>query len=650
MSTADTKYAIELSNDGVSFWLRETGKEWVLQGKAALDDPNFSEKIGQLKKNHMPKNGDPLLAQIRIPRSEVFVTTMELGGAVDDDAGSKINRFLEVNTPYKAKDLIIDRITNAASGKTYLAAVTKQTLTEAKEFISNYGFRAAYYTTKLKTADFPRPPRFYDGNPAAVVAPAPPPPVVPKRPNPTKQNLASPKKPTKTGAASFETVRNKAGLTPQTHSQKLKAAFANTPSAPPPKRISIGLPDPSPNNITTPQKTETPNLVAIPPTGSLKMPQSKTNADTKTGIFKPRILLLIGGIILIALLYWFYTVLFDGKAEISRLQQISDTPPIALSEPHGLSYQRLPRTTAVPNSPTVDRAANVETSAGLPPLSGTTLAKPEPLETAKDKQKRLTGRGTTTIKSQNPVALAQPEQPTPKPIAPSAAITTELIPTKEGTPGPEGITVFLGQPDIIPPRRNPLKVSTDPLKGILPKMRPPVIATIAKDAQNSLLAKADPALAGSRPKLRPAGLAIAQPKIINPSEIDIAIQQANNDSIRPRVRPKGLKPTTAKGRPVQVAAISPASARGTSIASPGTSPVNIQKEATEKTGLKKRRMLLIGVFGTPATRRAMLRMPSGRFVTVKPGQKISGWRVAAIGESSVRITKGSRNQVLRMPK
>jgi type IV pilus biogenesis protein PilP len=644
MSTADTKYAIELSNDGVSFWLRETGKEWVLQGKAALDDPNFSEKIGQLKKNHMPKDGDPLLAQIRIPRSEVFVTTMELGGAMGDAAGSKINRFLEANTPYKAKDLIIDRITNAASGKTYLAAVTKQTLTEAKEFISNYGFRAAYYTTKLKTADFPRPPRFNDGNPTTVATPVPPPPVVPKRTKPTNT-------PAITGAGNFETVRNKAGLTPQTHSQKLKAAFANTPSAPPPKRISIGLPDNSPSNITAPKKTETPNLVAIPPTGSLKMPQAQTNAATKTGIFKPRILFLIVGVILIALLYWFYTVLFDGKAEISRLQQISDTPPIALSEPHGLSY---PRTTAVPNSPTVDRTANVENSADLPPLSGTTLAKPEPLETAKDKQNRLTGHGTAAIKPQNPVALTQPAQATPKPIAPPTTITAELTPTKQGTPGPEGITVFLGQPDIIPPRRDPLTVSTDPLKDILPKMRPPVIATIAKDAQNSLLAKADPALAGSRPKLRPTDLAIAQAQIINPSEIDIAIQQANNDSIRPHPRPKGLASKIAKANPdgksVQVAAISPASARGTSIASPGTSPVNIQKEATEKTGLHKRRMLLIGVFGTPATRRAMLRMPSGRFVTVKPGQKISGWRVAAIGESSVRITKGSRNQVLRMPK
>lgn len=71
--------------------------------------------------------------------------------------------------------------------------------------------------------------------------------------------------------------------------------------------------------------------------------------------------------------------------------------------------------------------------------------------------------------------------------------------------------------------------------------------------------------------------------------------------------------------------------------------------ATERARLSKSSMNLIGVYGTASSRRALLRLGSGRYVKVKAGDKVSGWKISAIGESSVRIAKGKRNQVLRMP-
>ncbi len=652
MSTSDTKYAIELSNEGVSLWLRGTDGRFNLLGQAALDDPNFSEKIGKIKKNHVRKDGSKLLAQVRIPQSEVFISELDLAPGADDAARSKINRFLEAKTPYDANDLVIDQITNPASGKTYLAAVTKQTLNEAKDFISSYGFKAAYYTTKLDKTDFPREPRFYDGDHPAIALPAQskkqPRPIsdVPPLAKSTLQKEQSPREtplsaPEKARLSGFTTVRNKLLATPG--KQPDSTGFIPAPPRPPSpaihNRISIGLPK---------KKTHPPVSPTTPVTGSLKMPQGDANTISKTGFFNLRIIFLMVMVVVFAALYWFYITLFDGKEEISRLQQISDTAPVALSLPRELSYQKSPDT-----APYVDSKASVAPPRNSTSKTGVTLAKPEPLETAEDKNNILAGRIATLEKP-----LAIPVQPAPtapeatqEPASPTTAATAELTPTKEGTAGPEGITLYLGQPDIIPPHREQLKVSTDPLKNILPKMRPAGVAVIAEDLKNSLLIKADPDLADSKPKLRPTGLATAITQTVNPSEIDTAVQQANNGSVRPRTRPKSLTSTIANSdTSVQIAAISPDSARGTSVASPGASPINIQKEATEKTGLHKRRMLLIGVFGSAATRRAMLRMPSGRFVTVKPGQKISGWKVAAIGESSVRITKGSRNQVLRMPK
>ncbi|MFK5996689.1 MAG: hypothetical protein QM492_01125 [Rhodobacterales bacterium] len=709
MNTSDTKYAIELSNDGVSLWHRLASGGWDLLGKVALGEPDFSEKIAVLKKKYIPKDGSKLVAEVRIPRSEVFISKLNLEGASGDAATSKINRFLEKNTPYKAKDLVIDQITNMATDKTCLAAITKQTLKEASDFVSGYGFRAAYYTTTLDKADFPRDLKFYDGKRPDIAPPGAP--KVPPLTNKPAQEmpLTAPVKPDLSG---FKTVRSKLLVTPEIRPGKTSSLPPRPPSPTPRRRISIDLPKQ--------KETTTPALATAPVTAPLKMPLGEANTAHKGSFFNPRILFLIAAIVVAAVLYWFYITLFDGKTEISQRQQISDTKPVAVSEPHGLTYQIAPDA-----APYVDSTSSGDTTLNSNSESKIALPKPEPLETAQDRTDIKVGSIARPPKPPAQVIAPTPAAPkaTRQPDAPetaaqavtdaiAATTTAELTPTKEGTAGPEGIRLYLGQPDIMPPRREQLKVSTDPLKNIPPKMRsaefennhkaevplettpnavtetaptpppdadvttpdapdllasadpalktilpkprPSAIARIAHDAQNSLLAKADPALASSKPRRRPANLAVAKPQTINPSEIDRAIQQANNDNVRPRTRPKNLPSTAAKanrnGRPVQTAALSPASARGTSVASPGASPVNIQKEATEKTGLKKRRILLIGVFGSPATRRAMLRMPSGRFVTVKPGQKISGWKVAAIGESSVRITKGSRNQVLRMPK
>ncbi|MBE9477269.1 MAG: hypothetical protein IME92_08970, partial [Proteobacteria bacterium] len=246
---------------------------------------------------------------------------------------------------------------------------------------------------------------------------------------------------------------------------------------------------------------------------------------------------------------------------------------------------------------------------------------------------------TKTVDGQNQAADTDVAllEPAPDNVANGAEVITPVAP--ETTPIEDA-------PDL-------LAMADPALKSILPKSRPPSIATIAKEFANSLTASADPALSTLKPKIRPANLRIFAEKV-DPLEIEVAIRQAVGETLRPALRPKSLGKTVARTNAnaettALITKLSPDAARGTSkTGSP--SPVNIQKEATEKTRFNKKRMSLIGVFGKPSARHALLRMPSGRFVKVVPGQKVSGWKVAAIGESTVRITKGSRNQVLRMPK
>ena len=92
----------------------------------------------------------------------------------------------------------------------------------------------------------------------------------------------------------------------------------------------------------------------------------------------------------------------------------------------------------------------------------------------------------------------------------------------------------------------------------------------------------------------------------------------------------------------------PKSAKGTVKSAPPSNAI-VARAATEKSRFKKSRMNLVGIFGAPNKRRALIRLSSGRYVKVQNGDKVSGWKVSAIGESSLRIKKGSRDQVLRIP-
>ena len=73
------------------------------------------------------------------------------------------------------------------------------------------------------------------------------------------------------------------------------------------------------------------------------------------------------------------------------------------------------------------------------------------------------------------------------------------------------------------------------------------------------------------------------------------------------------------------------------------------RQATLENALPLRRMNLIGVYGSQGDRRALIRMPSGRYVKVAVGDRIDGGQVAAIGDGELRYVKGGRNVTLRVP-
>ncbi|WP_375551968.1 hypothetical protein [Rhodophyticola porphyridii] len=79
------------------------------------------------------------------------------------------------------------------------------------------------------------------------------------------------------------------------------------------------------------------------------------------------------------------------------------------------------------------------------------------------------------------------------------------------------------------------------------------------------------------------------------------------------------------------------------------SSATVTRAATTSNAINLRNVNLIGVSGTPSNRRALVRLPSGRFVRVSVGDRVDGGRVAAIGEDTLQYVKNGRNITLEIP-
>lgn len=80
------------------------------------------------------------------------------------------------------------------------------------------------------------------------------------------------------------------------------------------------------------------------------------------------------------------------------------------------------------------------------------------------------------------------------------------------------------------------------------------------------------------------------------------------------------------------------------------SSASVARQATIENAIPLNKMNLVGVYGVPSDRRALIRLPSGSYVKVKVGDRVDGGTVAQINDSELLYRKGSRTFSLAMPK
>lgn len=252
---------------------------------------------------------------------------------------------------------------------------------------------------------------------------------------------------------------------------------------------------------------------------------------------------------------------------------------------------------------------------------------------------------------------SRPDLPVPPMVSPLGPdVTFDLderglvIATTKGALAPSGVLIFKGKPEIIPPPK-PIREILNPisdLAGIRPVGRPTELKT-GVDAVFVQGRLTRPQLQRRAPKPRPLS---EQQQLAGddttPTKLAVLVSR------KPSGRPGDFAATVTKTQTLLAAA--------NATAEPGVKPgpvfesgpviptrASVAKLATTKNAIDHGRLNLIGVYGTPSQRRALLRLPSGLYVKVEIGDRIDGGRVASIGVDSLNYVKSGRNRVLTIP-
>ncbi|MEQ6204137.1 hypothetical protein ABMC88_13895 [Sulfitobacter sp. HNIBRBA2951] len=279
-----------------------------------------------------------------------------------------------------------------------------------------------------------------------------------------------------------------------------------------------------------------------------------------------------------------------------------------------------------------------------------------------------------------------------------------IIPTADGVVTPQGYTLVAASPPIKPPasltrtaaqpeiaavvsalaalrpqnrplglaerseRANLGGVSRVELAAFRPSLRPRSLQERArkqqedKDKEAAKAQEADEARATAAAQAATAAAAAALAVPAAPTEAPVAnapapaLQSATRfatpKSVRPDTRPRNFarivtRAKRAAPKETRVAAATAVAPRTVSPKLP--SKASVARTATVKNAINLRKVNLIGVYGKPSSRRALVRLANGRYKKVRVGDRIDGGRVSAISSSELRYQKGGRSVRLKMP-
>ncbi|CUH37385.1 Type II secretory pathway, component PulL [Jannaschia seosinensis] len=256
------------------------------------------------------------------------------------------------------------------------------------------------------------------------------------------------------------------------------------------------------------------------------------------------------------------------------------------------------------------------------------------------------------------VALVDPEVELPGPsVAPAD-------PDALGeAPAPEGYRIISGRPDVMPVPRPEAAApiaeadaapETEAEISILSRTRPvPRPEDISVDDETEAdEAEADDAAVEAAAAAAAASLVQSAQAAVDDTTSASGLAIAR--STRPSVRPAALAQTAVSSSAGAAASVSRSPQTAAPRAEASTQTIrstggSVARAATEGNRMRLRQINLIGVYGQPGARRALVRLPNGRYVKVEVGDQLDRGRVLTIGNQELIYQRGGRNVALQMP-
>jgi hypothetical protein len=332
-----------------------------------------------------------------------------------------------------------------------------------------------------------------------------------------------------------------------------------------------------------------------------------------------------------------------------------DTAPSTTDAPPALAVPLVPQALTPQEAAATYAATGIwqraPTAPHLPPTDGVEdiyVASIDPAVQESDAVALPTARGFD-----QDAAIADPGLPPPSDLQFEFDDRNLIRATPEGALTPDGLRIYTGPPPVTPPLRGVRPEAprlddqqTAALAAVRPAVRPEDLVEQRERATLGGSSRAE--LAALRPVMRP--------KTVQEQEVEdepeaTATERAVAKSLTPLPRPRNMErivreaETKREEEPVQVASVAPRTVQPSI-----PSSTSVAKAATVRNAINLRQINLIGVYGTSSNRRALVRLPSGGYRKVKVGDRLDGGRVAAIGDSELRYTKGGRNVTLKMPR
>jgi hypothetical protein len=151
--------ALTLSFEGIGLLTRVPGG-WHLLGEVGLDSPDLVCDLAQLRGQAVAVGGEDFTTTLVLPNDQIKYLTLPAGRMNEKKRRQKAEDALEVETPYRADQLVFDI---AIRDKTpQVAAVARDTLDEAEAFAVEHAFNPVAFTAIPDEVSFSGAPDFGD--------------------------------------------------------------------------------------------------------------------------------------------------------------------------------------------------------------------------------------------------------------------------------------------------------------------------------------------------------------------------------------------------------------------------------------------------------------------------------------------------------